>query len=336
MKRGSVVDTTGVTKDIWAIDIQSIYGDAVGREPAGSTSITGATDSFVRAQRAGRDLSPHTLAAYASDLQQFGAWAARGRIHYLGDLDRKVLRRYLGYLGQRGYARRTLARKVSVVRSLLRWAMLQGLVAGNAAEELAVPRLDKPLPRVLKADEASALCELPPDDEPAGLRDRAILELLYGSGLRVAELCGLDVTELDLDAGSVVVLGKGRKERKVPVGEPARGALGRYLLGSRASFLALATHPPEPRALFLNARGGRLGTRSVRAIVTKYQAGGGGRPVSPHSLRHSYATHLLDGGADLRAVQELLGHESLATTQIYTHVSTERLKAVYDQSHPRA
>lgn len=331
-----VVDTANVTKDIWAIDTDAPPADVISHERAHSPSIAGAADSFVRAGRAGRDLSPHTIAAYASDLEQFSTWAARGRIDSLGDLDRKVLRRYLAYLSQRGYARRTLARKVSVVRSLLRWAMQRGLVAVNAAEELAVPRLDKPLPRVLKADEASALCELPPDDDPAGIRDRAILELLYGSGLRVAELCGLDVTELDLQAGSVVVMGKGRKERKVPVGEPAQGALRRYLLGPRAHFLALSTHPPDPRALFLNARGGRLGTRSVRAIVTKYQAGGGGHPVSPHSLRHSYATHLLDGGADLRAVQELLGHESLATTQIYTHVSTERLKAVYDQSHPRA
>jgi len=336
VRRSPVVDTAGVTKDIWAIDTESPNRDAGSHQPAGSPSIAGAAASFVRAQRAGRDLSPHTIAAYASDLDQFSTWASRGGIDSLGDLDRRVLRRYLGYLGQRGYARRTLARKVSVVRSLLRWAMRQGLVAVNAAEDLAVPRLDKPLPRVLRADEASALCELPPDDAPAGIRDRAILELLYGSGLRVAELCGLDVTELDLEAGSVVVMGKGRKERKVPVGEPAQGALRRYLSGSRGWFLALAAHPPEPRALFLNARGGRLGTRSVRAIVTKYQAGGGGRPVSPHSLRHSYATHLLDGGADLRAVQELLGHESLATTQIYTHVSTERLKAVYDQSHPRA
>jgi integrase/recombinase XerC len=159
--------------------------------------------------------------------------------------------------------------------------------------------------------------------------------LLYGSGLRVSEVCGLDLGDIDLASGAVRVLGKGRKERLVPMSGPACRALRAYLAGARAGLLARGT-PSQPEALFLNARAGRLGPRSVRRIVTKYTSAEGVRPVGPHALRHSFATHLLDAGADLRSVQELLGHESLGTTQIYTHVSDERLRAVYEQSHPRA
>jgi integrase/recombinase XerC len=197
--------------------------------------------------------------------------------------------------------------------------------------DLLAPKLDKPLPRVMRAAEAAQLCELPPDDEPIGLRDRAILEVLYGSGLRVAELCALDVDDVDLSQGTVQVTGKGRKQRRVPIGGPSATAVTRYLRDARPALLTTGGH-----ALFVNTRGKRLGPRSVRAMITRYLAAEGAAPASPHTLRHSFATHLLDGGADLRAVQELLGHESLSTTQIYTHVSTERLRAVYEQSHPRA
>jgi integrase/recombinase XerC len=218
---------------------------------------------------------------------------------------------------------------------MLHWAMLHGFISATPADDLSTPKLDRPLPRVLKASEAVALCELPPGDDPVGVRDRAIIELLYGSGLRVGELCGLAVDDLDLPHERVLVTGKGRKQRSVPVGEPAADALRNYIEGARNHFMEKSGRGADSNALFLNARGGPLGARSVRAVLAKYLAGEAA-PINPHTLRHSFATHLLDGGADLRVVQELLGHESLATTQIYTHVSTERLRAVYDQSHPRA
>ncbi|MGH2820520.1 MAG: tyrosine recombinase XerC [Actinomycetota bacterium] len=300
------------------------------------TEIVRVTDGFLRAARAERDLSPHTISAYTRDLRQFAEWSGRGGVTDLREVDRRVVRRYLAYLGQRGYARRTVARKASALRSLLRWAVLHDIVDANAAEELSTPKLDRPLPRVVKATEAAQLCELPPDDDPAGIRDRAILELLYGSGLRVSELCGLDLEDLDLSSGTARVTGKGRKQRRVPISGPGRRAVLTYLSEARGALLCRAAPPPQPQAVFVNARGGRLGPRSVRAMLEKYLKGSGGAPVAPHDLRHSFATHLLDGGADLRAVQELLGHESLATTQIYTHVSTERLRAVYERSHPRA
>jgi tyrosine recombinase XerC len=301
-----------------------------------SSSIADVAEQFLRSVRAERDLSSNTLDAYASDLRQFEQWAARGRVTTIDSIDRKVLRRYVAFLGQRRYARRTIARKTSAVRSMLKWAVLHDLIVANPAADVAVPKLDRPLPRILKPAEAAYLCELPPLDDPQGIRDRAILELLYGSGLRVSELCGLDVPDADLKQRALTVTGKGRKQRKVPMSEPARGALAVYIDNARPSFLAAKENPPEPFALFLNQRAGRLRPRSVRAMLSKYLRAEGAVPVSPHALRHSFATHLLDGGADLRSVQELLGHESLATTQIYTHVSTERLRRVYEQSHPRA
>ena len=300
------------------------------------TEITRVTQAFLRSARAERDLSPNTIAAYERDLRQFAEWTGRGGVTDVGDVDRRLVRRYLAYLGQRNYARRSIARKASALRSMLGWAVSHDIVRANVADELSSPKLDRPLPKVLKAREAGALCELPPGDEPAGVRDRAVIELLYGSGLRVSELCGLDVDDVDLASGSVTVLGKGRKQRQVPMTEPSRQALSDYLETARRALLGRSEHPPEPQALFINSRAGRLGVRSVRAALEKYVTAEGGAGVAPHDLRHSFATHLLDGGADLRAVQELLGHENLATTQIYTHVSTERLRAVYERSHPRA
>jgi integrase/recombinase XerC len=256
----------------------------------------------------------------------------------LDQIDRRALRRYVAHMSERGLARRSIARKTSALRSMLRWSQLHGLSEANPAEDLAAPKLDKPLPRVLKASEAAWLCELPADDDPLGLRDRAVLEVLYGSGLRVSELCGLDLDDMDLAENHITVLGKGRKERRVPLSGPAARALSAYL-EARASLSERsgATGTMSDRhALFLNVRGTRLGPRSVRRILDRYVDAEGARHVNPHALRHSFATHLLDNGADLRTVQELLGHESLATTQIYTHVSTERLRTVYEQSHPRA
>lgn len=295
-----------------------------------SSSIVDVSEEFMRAAAAERDLSPHTLSAYRSDLKAFAEWAGRSGCRSLHEVDRTLLRRYVAFLAERRYARRSIARKASALRSVLAWAVSRGVIAASPAVDLDAPKLDHPLPRVMRAADAARLCELPPGDEPVGLRDRAILELLYGSGLRVAELCALDVDDIDLRHSTVEVTGKGRKQRRLPIGRPTVEAIDLYLEQARPELWK------EGPALFLNRRGKRLGPRSVRTMITTYLSAEGAPHISPHTLRHSFATHMLDGGADLRAVQELLGHESLATTQIYTHVSTERLKAVYEQSHPRA
>jgi integrase/recombinase XerC len=300
------------------------------------TSLAEATSAFLRACEAERDLSPHTVAAYRRDLEQFGEWLGRRGASTLDGIDRLALRRYVAFLDTKALARRSIARKISAIRSLLAWAVTHDLVESSAAEDVAVPKLDRTLPKVMRASDAARLCELPPDDEPMGQRDRAILELLYGSGLRVAELCSLDVDDVDLATARVRVMGKGRKQRQVPMSEPAARAVEAYVGEGRRELLRPGTPPDARHALFLNSRGGRLGPRSVRSMLARYLSAEGAAPVGPHALRHSFATHLLDGGADLRVVQELLGHASLATSQIYTHVSTERLKAVYEQSHPRA
>jgi integrase/recombinase XerC len=298
-------------------------------------TIVSATASFLRSARAERDLSGHTLTAYAGDLAQFADWAARSGATEMGDIDRKLLRRYVSFLSERRLARRSIARKASAVRACLRWAAVQKIIAADPSLGLKVPKLDRPLPRVLKAADAAALCELPPLDDPIGVRDRAVLELLYGSGLRVGELCGLDLEDIDYGSGTVRVLGKGRKQRQLPVSRPGRRILEMYVSDARPQLLERSKQATED-AVFINSRGGRLGARSVRSLLEKYLRVEGMKHASPHALRHSFATHMLDGGADLRAVQELLGHDSLATTQIYTHVSSERLRAVYEQSHPRA
>jgi integrase/recombinase XerC len=295
-----------------------------------------AASDFLRACGAERDLSPHTLDAYRRDLDQFTDWMGRRGVTDLERIDRTALRRYVAFLGERRYARRSIARKASAVRSLLAWAVTHDLIESNPAEDVQVPKLDRPLPKVMKAPDAARLCDLPPADEPGGQRDRAGLELLYGSGLRVAELCSLDVDDVDTRQRRLRVTGKGRKDRQVPISGPAAEAVETYVADGRGELLRPDTPGTDRHALFLNSRGRRLGPRSVRSMLARYLSAEGAAPVGPHALRHSFATHLLDGGADLRAVQELLGHESLATTQIYTHVSTERLKKVYEQSHPRA
>lgn len=289
---------------------------------------------FLVALGSERDLSPHTLKAYRADLKRFVEHCRRASCARIADVDRSLLRAYLAGLTHRGYKRRTIARKLSAVRSLFAWAVRTGRIPADPTVELMAPKLDRPLPRVLKADEAARLCELPPTDEPVGTRDRAILEILYGSGLRVAELCGLDLPDVDRRRGTITVTGKGRKQRRLPLSEPARRALETYLAESRPTLVREGG--PTPTAVFLGKRGARIGPRAVRSMIARYTVAEGGGPVSPHTLRHSFATHMLDGGADLRVVQELLGHEDLATTQIYTHVSTERLKAVYERTHPRA
>jgi site-specific recombinase XerD len=230
-------------------------------------------------------------------------------------------------------ARATVARQASTLRRYFAWLQRTGAIAHDPAASLSVPRGPGRLPRVLRADEVRALLDEPPaavdaDPEPIRLRDDAVLELLYGSGLRVGELCGLDVDAIDGPTRSALVLGKGGKERRVPVGAPALEAVRGWIVSGRP---ALAT-PESGAALFLNRRGARLGPRDVRRLLDRRSA----TPTHPHALRHTFATHLLDGGADLRTVQELLGHADLATTQVYTHVSAQQLRTVHERTHPRA
>jgi site-specific recombinase XerD len=237
-------------------------------------------------------------------------------------------------LTTRGFARASVHRKAAALRAYYRFAIRIGLRDDNPAAMVQTPKKGSRLPIVLKRGQVDSVLGLPPDDDAAGSRDRAILELLYGCGIRVAELTGLDLDEVDFGRAQVRVLGKGSRERIVPMGEPAADALRTYLAKARSWFIKDAS---PPAALFYNRRGKRMGQRDVRALVTRYakEAAPGGR-VSPHTFRHTFATHLLEGGADLRAVQELLGHIDLRTTQTYTRVSRERIRQVYDISHPRA
>ena len=281
--------------------------------------------------------SPHTRKAYESDLRQFVAWAERGGASGPETVDHLTLRRYLAYLTTRGMARPTIARKAAALRAFFGWLRRRGVVEADPTRNLRTPKGDRRLPRVPKAAEVAALLdEGPAADDPLSLaiaaRDDAVLEVLYGAGLRVSELCGLGPSDVDLRGGMVTVLGKRSKIRRVPLGEVAIGAIRAYLDGGR-TILSGPASPPD--ALFLNRRGKRLTPRDARRILERRLLTDG-RAISPHSLRHAYATHLLEGGADLRAVQELLGHADVATTQLYTHLTKDRLRAVYDATHPRA
>jgi integrase/recombinase XerC len=278
--------------------------------------------------------SPATVRAYRRDVADFAEWAERGSVTSPEAVDRRLLRRYLAHLGTRRYARRSIARKASAIRRYFGWLARAGRLPADPAAGLSAPGGEGRLPRVLRDDEVAVLLDEPParigdDPEHVRLRDDAVLELLYGSGLRVGELCGLRHDDVDLRRGVVTVWGKGGKQRQVPVTPPAAEALGRWLERGRA---ALVTAETPGDAVFLNARGRRLGPRDVRRILDRRAP----EPTHPHALRHTFATHLLDGGADLRVVQELLGHADLSTTQHYTHVSKERLRAVHAAAHPRA
>ena len=278
-----------------------------------------------------RNLSPHTRAAYLRDLAEFRSFlAGHGGCDKkdLARLDNFLLRRYLAELHKRNQ-RSSIARKLSALRTFFRYLVREGLLERNPAEGLATPKLNRYLPKTLSVDEAATLMERGYGNRLLDLRDRAIFELFYSSGLRISELTGLDVGSVDLREKMVRVLGKGRKERIVPVGRKAHEALMTYL-GERGM-------PAEDQALFVNARGGRLTPRSIqRHLKTRLIRSGVLKDIGPHALRHSFATHLLDGGADLRAIQELLGHASLSTTQKYTQVSVDQLMAVYDRAHPRS
>jgi len=275
-----------------------------------------------------------TRRAYGSDVAAFAEWAGRAQVSSPAQVERLLLRRYLAYLATRRFARATVARKAAALRAYFAWCRRRGLVELDPARGLSSPKAAGRLPRVLSEREVDRLLQLPPApperlEQAVVCRDLAVLELLYAAGLRVAELCGLDRAGLDLPGRTVTVLGKGSKERRVPIHDRAAAAIERWLTEGWA-VLATPTSPAE--AVFLNRAGRRLGPRDVRRILDRRSA----VPTHPHALRHSFATHLLDEGADLRVVQELLGHASLQTTQVYTHVSKERLVAVYRRTHPRA
>ncbi len=294
-----------------------------------------------------RNLSPHTLRAYSGDLKRFLGFLAGD---YLGveagelrpeDVEPAAVRAYLAAMTRQGLARRSQARVLSAVKSLFRFACLRGQLGANPASSVRTPKQEKTLPRHLRPGEVERLIEAPSGDTPLERRDRALLELLYATGLRVGELVSLDRHDVDISARVLRVLGKGGKERMVPFGTPAAEALATWLddwdeLRSRRKKPS-DTAPSDAEPLFLSVRGRRLGDRSVRLLVDRYSAAAGVPPgVHPHTLRHTFATHLLEQGADLRAIQELLGHSSLATTQRYTHVEIERMLRIYRESHPRA
>ncbi len=324
--------------------------------PLASTGVSWDVDGFVTSLTAS---SPHTVRAYERDVRQFVQWAERGGCPDARDLDHASLRRYLAYLTTRGFAKRTISRKAAAIRAFLRYLTRRGTLPVDPGRTLRSPKGPSRLPRVPRSSEAGALLDaaarvpaitgeigaggedadgdlvaLEPDpvERAVALRDLAVLEVLYGTGVRVSECCGLDTGDVDLAGRTVTVLGKGSKIRRVPLGAPAVDAVRAWLREGRPE---LETPDSPRRAVFLNQRGRRLGPRDAHRIVERHPLPDG-RSLHPHALRHAYATHLLEGGADLRTVQELLGHADLATTQIYTHLTREHLRAVYETTHPRA
>ncbi len=290
-------------------------------------------DDFVAATA----LAGSTLDVYRRDLRSFADWATDAEhLSGPGDVDRSVLRQYLASLRARQLASRTVARKMAALRRYFAWAVRSGLADQDPTVGLSSPSGDARLPRVLRNDELHQLLDDvgTRDDGAVGARDDAVLELLYGSGLRVSELCSLDVDAVDLARRRVTVWGKGSRQRAVPLSGPSVDTLSGWLGGTRFEFLAEVptVHVDDAAALFHNRAGRRISPRDVRRVLDRRSP----VPTHPHALRHTFATHLLDGGADLRAVQELLGHADLGTTQIYTHVSRERLRSVFESSHPRA
>lgn len=281
-------------------------------------------DQFLQRLSAERNLSQHTVDAYRRDLSQFFDFCDRMGVDAVGDVDRLVLRRFMANLATRGYAPSSVGRKVSAVRSFFSDAVRRGDLGADPLAGGSRPKLPKRLPKAIPSRSLSVMLDAIDGSDPGSQRDRALVEMLYATGMRVSELAALHVD--DVGGEFVTVMGKGSKERALPLGRPARDAIGRYLAEGRPALVAEGTGSE----LWLGSRGGPLGPRGVRHVL-RARLG-----THPHALRHSFATHLLENGADLRAVQELLGHVELATTQLYTSVTRQHLKATYDRSHPRA
>ncbi|MCB5272881.1 Tyrosine recombinase XerC [Arthrobacter sp. SO5] len=300
-------------------------------------ALASAAEGFARYLEAERGRSAHTVRAYLSDVGSLLAHAASEGIEDLAGLELGTLRRWLGSQSEAGMSRATLARRAATARAFTAWAVREELIEADPALRLKAPKREKSLPGVLHQRQVLRLVEdvesAAAEGAPVPLRNRAMVELLYATGVRVGELAGLDIDDLNPDRRTLRVLGKGNKERTVPYGLPAALAVDDWLRRGRPALAAEGSGP----ALFLGVRGNRVDQRQVRSVVhALLEALGDTAATGPHALRHSAATHLLDGGADLRAVQEILGHSSLATTQIYTHVSVERLRQSYQQAHPRA
>lgn len=289
-------------------------------------------DDFLRELEFERNYSKHTLKAYSTDLNQFLDFLKKEKCEDLNKVNILLLRKFLAHLRENGSTKTTMGRKMAALRSLYKYFMKVGLIEHNPVVAVRIPKKENKLPNFLDIKDMEMLLEAPDKSELKGLRDSAILEILYSSGVRVSELAGMDNDNVDMNTELILVKGKGKKERLVPVGEIALDAIRKYKEAKRAD-RKMADNP----ALFLNKYGKRLTTRSVARLIDGYMIQTGlNKKISPHVFRHSFATHLLDQGAGLREVQELLGHVNLSSTQIYTHVSTEKLKKVYNLSHPRA
>ena len=293
-----------------------------------ATGLDAAIDAFLVELRVERGLSPLTIAAYRRDLAQFAAHAGRRWRD-----DPQPLLEFVAALQRGGAKGSTQARKSAAVRSFYAFALREGYATRDVPALVDAPRPGSYLPDVLEPDDVARILDAPPADDDIGVRDRAILELLYACGLRVSELVGLDTDRVDLPNAQVRVIGKGNKERRVPMGEEARERLHRYRSGPRQAWTGATPTP----AVFVNTRGKRMSRESVWRLVKRWaEASGVSERVTPHTFRHSFATHLLEGGADLRVVQALLGHASISTTQLYTHLTGERVREVYARAHPRA
>ncbi|EAX48676.1 tyrosine recombinase XerC [Thermosinus carboxydivorans Nor1] len=294
-------------------------------------------EQFFRYLRLEKNASPHTVKSYREDIEHFWEFALQhnGSEVLFAAITPMLIRAYLARLKADDYARTTIARRIAALRSFYRFLCREGLVDTNPFKLVHTPKIEKKLPVFLDEREVAELLELPADDV-LGRRDAAILELLYATGIRVAELTGLKTSDVDLVSRFVIVCGKGAKERIVPIGRTAAAALERYLADARPRLYS-KWRKEQHQFLFINSKGGPLTDRSVRRIIDKYIANlAVAKKVSPHTIRHTFATHMLNNGADLRSVQEMLGHVNLSTTQLYTHVTKERLKAVYRETHPRA
>ncbi|WP_019119107.1 tyrosine recombinase XerC [Brevibacillus massiliensis] len=291
-------------------------------------------DDFVHYLKVEKNASPHTLKQYMGDVSEFAEFMEQHQIDTLAAVSYFHGRSFLAHLTKRGLSRRSMARKLSSLRSFFRFHMREGRISENPFQLVSTPKLEKKLPSFLYPQEIQTLLSLPDPTTSLGQRDLVIFELLYASGVRVSELVTLTCDRLDLSNGVALVYGKGAKERYVPIGSYAVSAIRQYIEVGRISLLA---DKQENGVLLLNYRGEPLSDRSVRRVVDKYvQAAALRLSISPHTLRHTFATHMLNAGADLRTVQELLGHVNISTTQIYTHVTKERLREVYDSAHPRA